>query len=86
MTGGPEVTTAAVWAAEVKVAGNAVRQLLVPASGLGLTEDAGGLQVASAYGRWAALRGADAAPGAPLTARVPDGFEVALDIDAIPAA
>jgi Type III restriction enzyme, res subunit len=71
VTGGPDATTANVWAHEVKVAGNPIRQLLVPESGLDLAEDTGGLQVVSVYGRWPALRGADAASGAPLTARVP---------------
>ena len=71
MTGGPDATTANVWAHEVKVAGNPIRQLLVPESGLNLAEDTGGSQVVSVYGRWPALRGADAEPGAPLTARVP---------------
>ena len=71
VTGGPDATTANVWAHEVKVAGNPIRQLLVPESGLNLAEDTGGSQVVSVFGRWPALRGADAEPGAPLTARVP---------------
>jgi hypothetical protein len=57
VTGGPDATTANVWAHEVKVAGNPIRQLLVPESGLDLAEDTGGLQVVSVYGRWPALRG-----------------------------
>jgi superfamily II DNA or RNA helicase len=68
---GPGATTASVWAQEIKIAGNPVRQLLVPESGLEVREDASGLHVAGVYGRWPALRGADAAPGAPLTARIP---------------
>ena len=71
MTAGPGATTASVWAQEVKIVGNPVRQLLVPESGLEVREDTGGLYVAGVYGRWPALRGADAAPGAPLTARIP---------------
>lgn len=71
MTGGAIATTANVWADELKVAANPVRQLLVPASELQITDDSSELQVVSAYGRWAALRGADAAAGAPLTARLP---------------
>jgi superfamily II DNA or RNA helicase len=68
---GPTAPTANVWAHEIKVAGNPVRQLLVPQSDLGIVEDAGVLHVGNAYGRWPALRGADAEPDAPLTARVP---------------
>ena len=71
MTVGPTVITANVWAHEVKVAGNPIRQLLVPESDLDIVEGVGGLQVASACGRWPALRGTDAPPDAPLTARVP---------------
>ena len=71
MTAEPAATTANVWAHEVKVAGNPIRQLLVPESDLDIIDDAGDLHVASAYGRWPALLGVDAAPDATLTARLP---------------
>lgn len=50
MTGGPDATTANVWAHEVKVAGNPIRQLLVPESepgGLTYAPLAGDAEVAS---------------------------------------
>jgi superfamily II DNA or RNA helicase len=71
VSAGPSGKTPNVWAHEVRVAGNPIRQLLVPESGLDAVEDTDGLHVASVYGRWPALRGADAASDAPLTARVP---------------
>ena len=52
------ITTANVWARELVVAGNPVRQLLVPASALNLAEEAGGLTVGNEYGRWPATRSA----------------------------
>src|SRR6266478_3381859 len=47
VTAEPVATTANVWAREAKVAGNPIRQLLVPESDLDVVEDAGGLHVAS---------------------------------------
>lgn len=72
VTADPGMTTPDVWAHELTIAGNPVRQLLVPGSRLEVTGDTGGSQVTSAYGRWPALRDSDGAPGAPLTARVPE--------------
>jgi superfamily II DNA or RNA helicase len=71
VTGGATATTASVWAHETRVAGNAVRQLLVPKGVLAIEEDADEIKVANEYGRWLALRGVDAAVDAALTARLP---------------
>jgi len=71
VTGAVDATTANVWAHELKVAGNLVRQLLVPESGLEIVDGDAGLHVASEYGQWPALRGTDCGVDAPLTARLP---------------
>lgn len=63
--------TAPVWAREIKITGNPIRQLLVPAADLEIVEGADGYSVTNAYGRWPALRGAEVAATAALTARLP---------------
>ena len=55
----------------LRVAGNVVRQLLVHECDLKVLDVDTGLQVASEYGQWQALRGADASDDPPLTARLP---------------
>jgi superfamily II DNA or RNA helicase len=71
VTGAVDATTANVWAHELKIAGNLVRQLLVPEASLEIVDDDAALHVASEYGQWPALRGTDGAVDAPLTARLP---------------
>ncbi|MDH6703011.1 DEAD/DEAH box helicase family protein [Streptomyces griseoviridis] len=70
------VSTQPVWAEE-KIAGNKVRQLLVPGSTLEVTDEDGLLRVSNVYGSWPAVRtAADAVDG--LTAVLPSqsGHEV----------
>jgi hypothetical protein len=63
------VSTQPVWAEE-KIAGNKVRQLLVPGSTLEVTDEDGLLRVSNVYGSWPAMRtAADAVDG--LTAVLP---------------
>lgn len=64
------VETGAVWAEHVVIAGNAVRQLLVPGGVLELREDDRGLIVSNRYGTWPAARGDSSGPDGPLTAVV----------------
>jgi superfamily II DNA or RNA helicase len=65
------VTTPNVWADQVTVEGNVVRQLLVPQGTLEVDDRADELWVAGSYGRWPATRTTDAAGDGPLTAGLP---------------
>ena len=64
------LTTTNVWARERVVAGNVVRQLLVPAGTLRVSDD-GELRVANNHGSWPASRTDGLDPAGPLTAVVP---------------
>ena len=71
MTDEPLITTAPVWARELTVNRNPVRQLLVPSGELNVVDESEGLSVRNAFGRWPAKRGAAAPADGPLTARLP---------------
>lgn len=64
------LTTNNVWARERVVAGNVVRQLLVPSGTLRVLDD-GELRVANNHGSWPASRTDGLDPAGPLTAVVP---------------
>ena len=66
-------STANVWATDVRIGPNSVRQLLVRAhDDVQVHESADGrLSVRSRYGIWPARRGSRAGPGEPLTATLP---------------
>jgi superfamily II DNA or RNA helicase len=65
------VTTTNIWADQVAVDGNVVRQLLVPQGTLEVSDSADDLWVTGSYGRWPATRATNAAGDGPLTAGLP---------------
>ena len=66
------ISTQNVWAEQITIGGNAIRQLLVPASeSVAAEEFAYGLHVHNRFGRWRAIRGGRAEPLGPLCAILP---------------
>lgn len=66
------ISTANVWAEQINVAGNTIRQLLVPeCEELTVSDEAGDLSVHGCYGRWPANRGAIGGPVEHLVAVLP---------------
>ncbi|HVV76270.1 MAG TPA: DEAD/DEAH box helicase family protein [Mycobacteriales bacterium] len=68
---GQTLQAANVWARETSVAGNPIRQLLVPAGPLLVDDSEGHLSVTGAGGRWPASKGSRGPDDGPLTAVIP---------------